>query len=475
MRQSLVLLIALIALMVSSAPGLAQDATPAPDVGGPTLASSGEADRTDLAAVALTPADLPPGFVNVDERYFLSAQGVSTFFTSEASSPEEIATVGLVSLYDSFYEGGPDGFLYHSIAEFTSAEEVQAGFDIFEDESRVPQGVEVLWTQDFPAPEIGEAPSEITVASIDYRSNGGPLVTSTALTFRVDVFLIAIALEMPLEEVPTATQATPATSAAAASATPVLDPEADQFLREAAATVVERLNAVQADESASGTDASLPPLLLPTDQTWPLPGVAAEGYKDAALVLGSLGPAAAYAGEFESAYARTVAPGTGPDDLFPQPPFVTLGVSVFRSPDAAMSVLEEAGTLPVPGPLPSPPLWEPVETTATPQADAMRTYRSTFEPGGPVDSARVAFVSGPYLVTVDVQLAASEEAALAIAEDLAAQQAACLAAEGACPAVMVPEALAADGEGTPVAQITMGWARPCGPHPFEIGIQGFVS
>jgi hypothetical protein len=456
MRHFVVLLIALITLMASSAPGLAQDATPASDVSGLTLASSGVADRTDLAAMALTPADLPPGFVNVDERYFLSAQGVSTFFTSEATSPEEIATLGLVSLYDSFYDAGPDGFLYHSIAEFTSAEEVQAGFDIFEDETRVPQGVEVLSTQDLPAPEIGEAPSEITVAVIDYRSNGGPLVTSTALTFRVGVFLIAIALEMPLEEVPTGTQATPATSVAAASATPVLDPEAELFLREAAATVVERLNAVQAGEAVSGTDTSLPPLLLPTDQTWLLPGVTAEGYKDAALVLGSVGPAAALAEEFESGYTRTVAPGTGPDDLFPQPPFVTLGVSVFRSPEAAMSVLTEAGTLPVPGPLPSPPLWEPVEMAGTPQADAMQTYRSSFEPGGPVDSARVAFVSGPYLVTVDVQLAASEEAALAIAADLAAQQAACLAAGGGCSAVVVPEALASDGAGTPVARLTTG-------------------
>jgi hypothetical protein len=129
---------------------------------------------------------------------------------------------------------------------------------------------------------------------------------------------------------------------------------------------------------------------------------------------------------------------------------------MFRSPEAAMSVLEEAGTLPVPGPLPSPPLWEPVETTATPQAGAMQTYRSTFDPGGPVDSARVAFVSGSYLVTVDVQLAASEEAALSIAEDLAAQQATCLAAGGACPAVMVPESLASDGKGTPVARTATG-------------------
>jgi hypothetical protein len=453
MRHFVILLIAVVALIASSTGGPAQDATPASEDGGLTLASSGVADRTDLAAMALTPADLPAGFVNVDERYMLSAQGVSTFFTSEATSPQEIATLDLVSLYDSFYDGGSNGLLYLSIAEFTSAEAVQAGFDIFEDETRVPPGVEVPSTQDFPAPEIGEAPSEITVAEIDYRSNGGPLVTSTALAFRVDVFLIGIVLELPQEEVPAAT---PATSAAAASATPGLDPEAELFLREAAATVVERMEAVQAGEAVSGVDASLPPLVLPTDQTWPLPGVAAEGYKDAALMLGSVGPAAAMAAEFASGYARTVAPGTGPADLYPQPPFVTLGVSLFRSPDAARSVLPEAGTLPVPGPLPSPALWEPLEPTATPQADAMQTYRSSFEPGGPVDSARVAFVNGPYLVTVDVQLAASEEAALAIAADLAAQQAACLTAGGGCSAVVVPEALASDGAGTPVARMTTG-------------------
>jgi hypothetical protein len=53
-------------------------------------------------------------------------------------------------------------------------------------------------------------------------------------------------------------------------------------------------------------------------------------------------------------------------------------------------------------------------------------------------------------VTVDVQGIDPEEAALAAAADLAAQQAACLMAEGPCAAVSVP-ALRAPSETTPAA------------------------
>ena len=457
MRHSSVLIITLLAVLASSSTALAQNATPAPGPIASPLASSAADDRPDLAAMALTPADLPPGYLNVDERYFLSAQGVSTFFTGEATSPEEIDAISLKSMYDSFYDSGPGGdFLYLYIAEFASPEGVQAGFDILEDETRQPEGVEVVSTQDLPALGIGEAPSEITVSVVDYRSGGGPLVTSTAMSFRVDAFLVGVILETPIEEGTSGTAATPVTNADQTAATPVVDLRAEQLLTELADTLVERIESVQAGETVSDADSSLPPLLLSTDQAWPLPGLAAEGYKDASIVLGSLGPAAEFADAFQSAYARTVAPGTGPDDLFPEPPFATVGVSVFTSPDAAMSVLEEAGQLPVPGPLPSPQIWEQVERAETPESDASHAYRSAFQPGGPADSARVAFVSGNYLVTVDIQFAASEQVALAVAEDLAAQQAACLSTDGPCQDVTVPNALESGAAATPVAATPTG-------------------
>ena len=54
------------------------------------------------------------------------------------------------------------------------------------------------------------------------------------------------------------------------------------------------------------------------------------------------------------------------------------------------------------------------------------------------------------LVSVDVQGVDSVEVALAAAEDLATQQAACLMADGPCPAVTLP-ALQVAGEATPAA------------------------
>lgn len=311
----------------------------------------------------------------------------------------------------------------------------------------------MLSTQDFPGPDIGDAPSETTVDVVDYRAVGGPLVDATSIAFRIDTFLVGIRLETEVESDANGTEATPVDAASPSPATPALDRQSEQLVNDVAATLVERIEAVQAGEEVSGIDQSLPPLLLPTDQVWPLPGVAAEGYRDASLVLGSLGPATDFADAFRSGYGRTVAPGTGQADLYPEPPFVTVGVSVFDSPDAAMSVLEVADDLPIPGPLPPPQIWEQVATAEIPETDGSSAYRAAFDPGGPVDSARVAFVSGEYFVTVDVQSAASERAALDAAEDLASQQAACLSAGNQCGDLTVPDALDAGAEATPVAGI----------------------
>lgn len=140
MRFPLVLMISLLALIgAGPAVSLAQDATPATGPVTSPLASSSAEDRPDLAAMALIPADLPPGYVNVDERYFLTAQGVATFYFGQAASPEEIAALGLISMYDSFYSADAEGnLLTLYIAEFESPEAVEAGFAVLEDETRQP-------------------------------------------------------------------------------------------------------------------------------------------------------------------------------------------------------------------------------------------------------------------------------------------------------------------------------------------------
>ena len=105
MNPRLVAVAVLLALVLNGlGVALAQDASPdaSPVAGG--LPSSVDQDRLDLAAMVLTAEELPPGYVNVDERYFLSARGVATSFSSASDglSPEEVEATGLRAMYDSF-------------------------------------------------------------------------------------------------------------------------------------------------------------------------------------------------------------------------------------------------------------------------------------------------------------------------------------------------------------------------------------
>jgi len=385
--------------------------------------------------MVLTNADLPSGYINVDEGYYLTEQGISSFYFRQAASREEIATLGLKSMYDTYFVANANGnLLYLYIAEFASQEAAEEGFGVFEDETRPLEGVDVLSSHDLPGPNVGQSPSETTVSLIDYVDRSGPLINQTGITFRIQAFLVGILLETHAETI--IEEASPH-----AHATPELDPQKEQLLNDLAAILVERIETVQAGEEVSGADQGLPPLLLPTDQAWPLPGIVSEGYKDAPLVLGEDGPAADLADAFRSAYSRTVPPGQSTSNWLSQPPLVTVGVSVFDSSDAALSALEVSDDMPIPGPYPPSLHWEQVETAEIQESGETRAYRSALDPDGPINSARVAFVSGVYVVTVDVLGAVSEPAALEAAEDLAFQQALCLSSGGRCNDVSVPGAL----------------------------------
>ena len=465
----IVALVVPLLLLALVAPGmaLAQEASPAASPAASGLASAADEDRLDLAAMVLTAEELPPGYANVDERSFLTAQGVSTFFASEGIPTEEIEATGLRAMYDSFYEGAEDeGLLYLNVAEFGSPEEVEAAFPLLEDEARTIGEAELLALETLPGPGIGDDPSETTVAIIDYSAFGGPVVGRTGVAFRVENLLVTVGLETPTTE-ENAQDATPA------GATPAAPDSAQlQLVTEVAIAFAERIEAVQGGQTPEGVDPELPPLVLPTDEVWPNPGVAAEGYKEAAQILGTVGPAADLADQFQGGYGRTVAPGTGPDDLFPRPPFVTIGVSGFASEAAARGALAEAADLPLPGPLPPPAAQEPVADVTVPGADASAVFRSAFEQGRPPDSARVAFVVGERLATIDVQGAASAEEALAAAEDLAAQQATCLAADGACTTLVPPAALASLAlaqEATPALEDVPALADVLVPPEAEVG------
>jgi hypothetical protein len=60
------------------------------------------------------------------------------------------------------------------------------------------------------------------------------------------------------------------------------------------------------------------------------------------------------------------------------------------------------------------------------------------DPAAPIDSATVVFVTGSRFVSITAQGLDSPAVARAAAEDLAAQQAACLGTEHPCAALSMP-------------------------------------
>lgn len=427
-RLGLVLVVCLASAGAFPAGLATQEATPGTGV--PTLALSTDPERLDLAAMVLPTADLPDGYEGGDTRVHLTPRGVSLFYANEGISPEEIVESNLVAFLDGFYYA-PDGSqVYFYLAQFPSPEDVQAGFDLLEDELRIPETVS---TSNSPAPAIGEEPSELSLTVIDYREFEGPLVEETAITFTVGSVLATIGVWTPIEE--GAGTATPAMDAAS----PTPDPEVMAQVEDLATTLAGRIEAVQAGEDV-GVDQTLPSMLLPTDTLWSRPGITAEGYRSATEILGTEGPAAEFADAYQGGYVRIIAGAPVPDVVFPHRPLVNITVTRFDSADTAMQVLDVADTIP------SPPFFfeEPLEEVEGEQiegVDATRTYTGSFREGEPADSVRIAFTSGEYLMFVDVFGNTTVDDAMAIATDIAGQQASCTASGQACTEVTAPEIL----------------------------------
>jgi hypothetical protein len=112
-----------------------------------------------------------------------------------------------------------------------------------------------------------------------------------------------------------------------------------------------------------------------------------------------------------------------------------------------MALLEAVGDapadLPTPGPYPVGALHTPAADFSLPEADAALAFTAALDeedPAAPSDSARIVFVTGPRLISVDAQGMESSDVAMAVATDLASQQAACLLSEGPCASATMPAA-----------------------------------
>jgi hypothetical protein len=241
---------------------------------------------------------------------------------------------------------------------------------------------------------------------------------------------------------------TPAASPVAA------DPGQEELATSLATTLDSRITDVLAGVSPAGADLTLPSMVLPIDQLVDGPIAVQGGYKSGLDLLrcgicGEENSLVPFADGALGGYSRTVPVGQPMEDApgEPQPPFISVAVSAFDSPETALAVLEAVRATPndrnTPGPLP-----RGVRTLAAdptiPGADAGVAFTSVPEddPSAPSDSAGVDFVVGSWMVTVDVQFGLTGEEAMAVAVDLATQQAACLTSGEPCDSITTPEALA---------------------------------
>jgi hypothetical protein len=427
-------MLAVLAVLLGAWPYLAaaQDASP-------TLANN---VPLDLAAIALAPDDVPEGFFEDSSEWLVPVEAFAALVLGDAPVPS-----GLERVYQSFYVDPENGDVLHNyLYEFASAEEAVAGFSVVDAALRppLPEG-SVVGPTHAPGPDLGDGDTVVTLVTYDTWAAGGPRADVVATSFRHDRLVAGVAVERYTD--PPA-GSTPVTDAA----TPFAPDPAQENLSNRLASIVDaRIAALLAGETPPGVDRALADLVLPLDR---LVGDGREvfgGYKAGIDLLrcgvcreeNALVP---FANEALSGFSRTVFVGA-PVDGEAQPPFVSVAMTTFASPEAALGVLEEIrqapDELPTPGPVPrgNRTLVADPEIPGTMAALAFQATLDAEDPGAPADSAGVDFVAGNRLVAVDVQGGLSGEEALAVAVDLATQQAACLTAGGACTSFAPPALL----------------------------------
>lgn len=394
--------------------------------------------------MALSAEDVPEGFFDDYGEIAYTAAAFSELNLGGAATPP-----GLERVYQSFYFNDAEGLAIHSfLFAFESPETAQTGGDIVGPALRppLPDGTATEPVRS-PEPALGDS-GTITSVTYDTRAADGPLVNVVAAWFGRGRLIAGVAVERH-HDAPEVIDPEVATPAAAATP-PAQDADRDLAV-ELAETVVERIAAVESGGSPVGADLSLRALVLPVEQLVDADTPVLGGYKAGIDLLrcgvcGEENSLLPFAGDALGGYSATVAVGPLADGE-PTPPFVSVVVSAFASPEAALGVLEatrqEPNDRPTAGPIPRGRRTI-AEDPVIPGADAALAFSAALDgedPAAPDDSAGVDFVVGELLVTVDVQGGLSADEAMAVAVDLATQQAACIEAGGPCESVSRPESL----------------------------------
>jgi len=399
----------------------------------------------DLAAMALAADDVPAGYFDDYFELWTPGEGFADFVSGGTPAP-----AGLERLYQSFYFSPDEGMgIVSSLLEFDSAEDAEAGASIVDVMLRppLPEG-ETIGPSHEPGPAVGEEPQATTIVTYDTWASDGPRVEIIATSFRRERLIAGVAVERWIDP-PQLAEETPSASPVASPVVP--DPEQQEQAASLASVVDDRITDVLAGVSPAGADLALPDMTLPIDQLGDASLPVIGGHKSGIDLLrcgicGEENSLVPFASTALGGFSRTMPVGPLQDGEA-SPPFVSVAVSAYASPEDAMAALDairrEPNDRPTPGPVPrgNRTLADDPGIVGADSALAFLAASDPETPDAPIDGAGVDFVVGAWLATIDVQEGLSGDDAMAIAVDLATQQAACLAFGEPCAEVTRPAQL----------------------------------
>jgi hypothetical protein len=416
-RRALALLVVLM-LVLTAGGALAQDAEPSPDSPTRDRAATPEGDEADddveddldtsepaavgdpdvdLAAMALDSDVMPEGYTLSNEYYVdLEALGNDLVARGTLDDIEEFEALNITAYYESYYATTDLSQNIRSyIIAYEDEDDVQAGFDVLEDESVTipPGGGE--WDDEEAPDDIGEQPAEITTAVFEVPTNQQEGVDETLeivnvdFTFRVDRFHVGVAIEH----------------------SDGTDPDLD-LVEELGAELEERVLDVLDEEEIENIDLELPSLLPALAGPPPF-----EGYQTVSEAFPTEQPMdEALEDGFVSSYTRGAS--FSDDPAAGWPPYLTIRISRFEDEETVLDLLDDPDAL-----QPDFLSVEPEEIDSVEDYPAVAfTFPSpiTTEP----DSYLVYVGVDDLILEVQVQgtqeIEQAEEEALAIAEDFVA-------------------------------------------------------
>jgi hypothetical protein len=359
-------------LLGTAGSALAQDNTPEA-AGGFDIAT-----RSQLAAITLDASSLPDGYTFSGETFLTADQLAAGEVTGES-----LTSAGFVGYYVSEYENSSDGTTIRSYASaWNSGEDVQAGFDLLEDEAQTsPDGTFTDGTT-----EVGSDPREATTGTYPDPADETVTIGTNDVTFAVDRYLVGVALET--------------SDGSEANA---------ETVHTLAADLQSRADGVVAGTAPEGTNLELPASVIDISG---LGTTLQSGFLNASEAEQLLGLNGSALGSFTASWVQSVGIGSSEAPA----PFVTVASTSFADEAAATAVVEQAADL-TPG-LEGLTAADGVEVESASGVTAF-SFSSDAVEGSDVDSFRVVFASGSTVTVVDVQGAPSAEVAQSAATELA--------------------------------------------------------